>query len=211
MALSGAIEERAAIPNTLFLNGFTPGPPGIGYAVDSIAGTVIAIDLDNGVSEVVLADERLTKISDEPMQPGANGIKAGEDGLFITNTDRALVLKAQLDGSGSPTGGLETLAEHVRGDDLAIAVNGDLFITNHIHNTLTRLSTDGMRVAVAGPQQGMAGCTACVFGVVSDEVESLFVTTTGGIVMPLDGVVREAKLVRLDVGVAGHPISFLGA
>ena len=210
VTLTGEVEDRGAIPNSLFLNGFTPGPPGIGYAVDSINGTVIAIELQGGASEVVLADERLTKVSDEPMMPGANGIKAGADGLFITNTDRALVLKAPLDRFGSPSGLLETIAEHLRGDDLAVADDGDLFITNHVHNTLIRLSPGGERVAVAGPQQGMAGCTACVFGTGTSDRESLFVTTTGGIVMPLDGVVQEAKLVRLELEVTGRPLNFLG-
>ncbi|MHA7652849.1 SMP-30/gluconolactonase/LRE family protein [Mycobacterium sp. ML4] len=209
VTLVGEVVQRAAIPDTLFLNGFTPGPHGIGYAVDSIAGTVIAIDLDSGASQAVVADERLTKISDEPMLPGANGIKAGDRALYITNTDRALVLQAPLDDSGSPVGTIDTVAEHLRGDDLAVADNGDLFIANHIHNTVIRLKPDGKRVAVAGPDQGMAGSTACVFGTASDESESLFVTTTGGIVMPLNGVVQEAKLVRLDVGVTGRPLTFL--
>ncbi len=204
----GDVQDGGPIPDTLFLNGFTPGPQGIGYAVDSILGVVIAIELDNGASHVVVSDERLRKISSEPMLPGANGIKAGDDGLYITNTDRALVLRAPVDAAGVPLGSIDVIAEHLRGDDVAVASNGDLFITNHIHNTVIRLAPDGRRVAVAGPEQGMAGSTACVFGTGSDDRTSLFVTTTGGIVMPLDGVVQEAKLVRLDVGVTGRPIGF---
>ena len=174
--------------------------------MDSIVGVVIAIDLRTGASHVVVEHETLTKISDEPMLPGANGIKFGTDGLYITNTDRALVLKANLDASGVPTGVVDVVAESLRGDDLAVADNGDLFITNHIHNTVVRLTPDGQRFAVGGPEQGMAGSTACVFGTAPGSTTSLFVTTTGGIVMPLDGVVQEAKLVRLDVGVAGRPL-----
>lgn len=208
VGLSGEVADRGPIPDTMFLNGFTPGPSGIGYAVDSITGTVIAIELASAASQVVLSDERLQKISPDPMFPGANGIKAGDGALHITNTDRALVLKAPLDGAGWPVGTLETIAEHLRGDDLAVAHDETLFITNHIHNTLTRLSPDGHRVAIAGPQQGMAGCTAAVFGTGADST-SLFVTTTGGIIMPLDGVVQEAKLVRLDVAASGRPIEFL--
>ena len=206
---AGEVADRAAIPDSLFLNGFTPGPSGTGYAVDSILGVVIAIDLDTGASKVVLSDERLQKISAEPMLPGANGIKAAGAALYITNTDRALILQAPLDAAGTPVGTLDTVAEHLRGDDLAIGSDGDLFITNHIHNTLIRLNpATGVRVAIAGPDQGMAGSTACTFGTAEDERHSLYVTTTGGIVMPLDGIVQPAKLVRLEVGVTGAPVTF---
>jgi sugar lactone lactonase YvrE len=208
ITLEGAVVDCGAIPDTLFLNGFTPGVAGTGYAVDSIAGVVIAIELDTGASRVVVRDDRLGKISAEPMLPGANGIKATDDALYITNTDRALVVKAPLDATGIPVGTLETVAENLRGDDLAVGSDGDLFITNHIHNTLIRLKPDGTRLAVAGPAEGMAGSTACVFGTAPNDRTSLFVTTTGGIVMPLEGVVQEAKLVRLDVGTTGRPITF---
>lgn len=208
VSLDGAFVDRGAIDGSLFLNGFTPGRAGRGYAVDSLVGMVAEITLANGASEVVLEDERLTKISADPMLPGANGIKAGRDALYITNTDRALVLRAGLRTDGSLDGTLETIAEELRGDDLAIGEAGDLYITNHIHNTLIRLGADGRRVAIAGPDQWMAGSTACVFGTTPETRTSLFMTTTGGIVMPLDGVVREARLVRLEVGAAGRPLAF---
>lgn len=206
VSVSGEATDCGAVPGSLFLNGFTPGPPGTGYAVDSIVGVVYAIDLDSGDSTVVVSDERLQKISAEPMLPGANGIKATPQELYITNTDRALVLRAALDGRGTPTGEVVTLAEHLRGDDLAVASDGDLFITNHIHNTLIRFDPrTGTRTAIAGPEQGMAGSTACVFGTDPDEQTSLFVTTTGGIVMPPEGVVQPAKLVRLETNATVCP------
>ncbi len=203
------LADLGPIPGTLFLNGFTPGPAGTGYAVDSIVGAVYAIELATGASHVVLRDDLLTKVSAEPMLPGANGIKRFGNALYITNTDRALVLRAALDPTGTPTGKVDVVADHLRGDDLAVAEDGVLFITNHIHNTLIRWDPrSGERVAVAGPDQGMAGSTACVFGRDQRHRSSLFVTTTGGIVMPMDGIVAEAKLVRLDVGVSGAPVTF---
>lgn len=204
----GRVEERLAVPDSLFLNGFTPGRSGKAYTVDSIRGVVIEIDLNTATSRVVLRDERLTKCSEEPMLPGANGIKAGDDVLWITNTDRALVLRVEL-GEDGPTGRIDTFAERLRGDDLAVGAAGELYITNHIHNTLIRLRPNGERVAIAGPDEGMVGCTACVFGGTPETANDLFVTTTGGIVMPLGGVVREAKLVRLGVSVPGRPVAFL--
>jgi hypothetical protein len=200
---SGRVSERLTIPDTLFLNGFTPGLNGKAYAVDSILGAIFEIDLAHWTSRVVAEDERLSKISDEPMLPGANGIKLGDGALFITNTDRATVLKASLSDAG--VAALEVIAEGLRGDDLAIDDQGRLYITNHIHNTLIRVNPDGSeRVAIAGPDQGMPGCTACAFH--PDDPGALYVTTTGGMVMPLTGIVQEAKLVRLEVGAVGRPL-----
>jgi hypothetical protein len=203
----GHIEEKVTVADTLFLNGFTPVSARRAYTVDSFKGQIIEIDVEHWTSRVALTDERLGKISDEPMLPGANGIKAGDGCLYITNTDRALVLRADLTDSGDVTA-LNVVAEALRGDDLAIDDAGLLYITNHIHNTLTRLSPDGSsRVAMAGPDQGMPGCTACAFH--PSEPGALYVTTTGGLIMPLNGVPQEAKLVRLDVGASGRPLARL--
>jgi hypothetical protein len=50
----------------------------------------------------------------------------------------------------------------------------------------------------------MPGSTACVFH--RDDPGALYVTTTGGLIMPLNGVPQEAKLMRLEVGAAGRPL-----
>ncbi len=207
VAGDGGVDERLAVPDTLFLNGFTSFSAHRAYTVDSLKGQIIEIDVARWTSRVVIADARLGKISDEPMLPGANGIKAGDGCLYVTNTDRALVLRADLAESGDVTG-LTVIAEALRGDDLAVDDAGRLYITNHILNTLTRLNPDGSdRVAIAGPDQGMAGCTACAFH--PADPGALYVTTTGGLIMPLNGVPQEAKLVRLDVGVNGRPLAQL--
>jgi hypothetical protein len=208
VGLDGSVQERLTLPDTVFLNGFTPGHAGRAYAVDSVRGEVIALDLERFTARVALADERLAKCSELPMVPGANGLKADDTSLWITNTDRATVLRADLGGDGS-VGPLRVVAEHLRGDDLALDVDGAAYITTHIENALVRLAPDGARHVLAGPEQGMAGCTSCAFGTAPDERASLFVLTTGGVVQPYQGVPQEAKLVRVDVGVRGRPVAFL--
>ena len=200
----GQVRHHLDVPDTLFLNGFTPGRPGLAYAVDSFRGTVVEIDLAAATSRVVLRHELLGKISDEPMLPGVNGVKLGDGAAWLTNTDRALVLRAGLGDDGFD-GSLDVVAEHLRGDDIALDTDGDLYVTTHIHNTLVRLGADGGRVALAGPDQAMYGSTACAFGAGPDR-RALFVTTTGGIVLPVDDVPRPAVLVRLAVDRAGRLI-----
>jgi sugar lactone lactonase YvrE len=153
----------------------------------------------------VLRHDLLGKISADPMMPGVNGIALGDDAMWLTNTDRAVVLRAGL-GADGPDGSVDVAAEHLRGDDIALDEDGSVYVTTHIHNTLVRLDPDGQRVALAGPEQGMHGATACAFGVGAEDT-ALFVTTTGGILMPVDDVPREAKLVRLDVARRGRPLT----
>ncbi len=201
----GTVCERLVIPGTLFLNGFTPWHCARTLTVDSLVGALIEIDLAANTSRVILQHELLTKISDEPMLPGANGIKLGGDAIYITNTDRALVLRLTI-GSDGIIGEPQILAADLRCDDLAIDTDGALYLSNHIHNTLTRLAPDGARIAIAGPEQGMAGSTACVFGTAIGDPTGLYVTTTGGVIMPFEGVSQEAKLVRLETGRSGVPL-----
>jgi sugar lactone lactonase YvrE len=194
VGLDGQLSEWVSVPDARFLNGFTLANPGTGYAVDSMLGQIVRIDLDPPGHEVVLAHELLAKTTSMPEMPAVNGVKRRDDELILTNTERALALRAPL-GANGPTGEVEVIAERLRGDDLAIGADGGIYVTTHIHNSLVRLGPDGGRVAIAGPDQGMAGSTACAFGALG----GLYVTTTGGIVMPLNGVTQPAKLVRLDV------------
>lgn len=208
VGLDGRVQERLTFPDNVFLNGFTPGHAGRAYAVDSVRGEVIAVDLERFTAQVALSDGLLTKCSAEPMVPGANGIKADDTSLWITNTDRAILLRAELGADGF-VGPLAVVAEHLRGDDLALDTAGNAYITTHIENALVRLRPDGERHVLAGPEQGMAGCTSCAFGTAPDELSSLFVLTTGGVIQPYRGVPQPAKLVRLDVGVRGRTVAFL--
>jgi hypothetical protein len=80
-------------------------------------------------------------------------------------------------------------------------------VATHVHNQLQWLSPDGTRTVLAGADDGMHGSTAAAFGRRDEDPRALYVTTTGGIVMPVDGQVREAKLVRLELGVEGAPLT----
>ena len=69
-----------------------------------------------------------------------------------------------------------------------------------------RLDAAGTRTTVAGPKQGAVGTTACAFGRAPGDENVLYVTTDSGLVAPYEGVVQEAKLLRLEVGELGWPL-----
>jgi hemoglobin len=204
--LNGAIKESFEVPGALFLNGSTPYRHGDLLAVDSIHGQVLVIDPRQRSSHVWLAHESLTKTSDNPMMPGVNGIKVFRDHVYLTSTERALVLRVAVNAD-STAGDVDVLAQQCLADDLALDVEGNLYLTTHVNNTLERLSPTGERAVLAGPAEGLHGAMAVAFGRTAHDLHTVYVTTTGGIVAPVDEHVRAAKLVAVDVGVEGAALT----
>jgi hypothetical protein len=50
----------------------------------------------------------------------------------------------------------------------------------------------------------MAGATACAFGRGPGDEKALYVSTDGGFIVPHNGVVQDAKLVRLELEEPGY-------
>jgi sugar lactone lactonase YvrE len=195
-------ERWLDIPDALFLNGITPGPGDSMLVVDSILGRVFRVATDRPNLSVWLQDERLTPAPGVTGLPGVNGIKRFQGAYTLTNTTRAILLRASVGADGA-AGPLALAAEHLRGDDFAFGAGGEMFVATHMHNTLVRLLPDGTRSTIAGPDEGMVSATACAFGRGAGDRNALYVTTTGGVAAPYQGALQKAKLVRLEVGVGG--------
>jgi hypothetical protein len=206
----GYVREVARVSNALFFNGATLFFPGELLVAEAILGRIYHIDLTTGASRVWFSHELLAKITAEVMLPGVNGIKMFGRHVYVTNTDRALFLRIGFDERGAP-GPIEIVAERLRADDFAFARDGNAYLTTHIHNSLLQLAPDGPRVNVAGLADGMAGSTAITFGASAGMASSVYVTTTGGVLSPVDVVVQPAKLIRVDVGTTGLPITDIQA
>lgn len=202
VADDGRAEKIVDVPEALFLNGSTPFRSQSLLVVDSILGRVFEIGTQTRTCRTWLDDDLLRKITPEPMMPGVNGVKTFGRHVYFSSTERALLLRTAVDADGRP-GPLEIVAERFVGDDFAFDVDGNLYVTTHVYNQVQKLGVDGTRTVVAGPEEGMNGSTAIAFGRSAADERSVYVTTTGGILAPIDGRVREAKLVRLDVGVRG--------
>lgn len=129
----------------------------------------------------------LTKITDFPLMPGGNGLRIFERSVYVSNTDRAILVRIPIEPDGKP-GEIETVAEHLRADDFVFDTKGFAYLTTHVENTLVRLAPDGKRLALAGPEHGMPGCTAARFGRTPETERKLFVTATGGLIAPYLGV-----------------------
>jgi hypothetical protein len=89
------------------------------------------------------------------------------------------------------------------GDDFAPSASGSFYIATHVAQTVVRIDAAGNRTTIAGPKEGAVGATACAFGRAPDDQNALYVTTNGGLIVPFEGRIQDAKLLRLDVGEGG--------
>jgi len=192
------------IPDARFMNGCTPHPDGRTLLVcESVTGRILAIDQKEKRWGVWLEDDRLRPKG--PKMPAANGIKLRDGWAWISITDHDLILRSKIAADGS-AGPIEVAAEKLHADDFAFAASGAAYIATHAAQTVVRLHADGSRETIAGPNEGAVGCTACAFGRGAEDSQSLYVTTTGGLIYPYRGTIQDAKLLRLNVGESGRPL-----
>ena len=208
------------IDSALFLNGLCvlSYEHGTLLSVDSMLGQIFKINIHTKQVELWYENDLLKKRSHDLLMPGINGIRrCSVDGsLYLTNTDRAIVLRLAIDPFNyQPKGHLETIARNIVCDDFTIDRTGAIYATTHIYNSLVRLTPvqDGeyLREDLATLADGLAGATSCVFGRTYRDRTSLYITTTGGI-LPSPQTAKSSsgstsmtpstgKLLRLDIGV----------
>jgi hypothetical protein len=164
-------------------------------AVDSGLGHLVAIDPVARTSAVWLAHELLATLARDTPLPGANGIAVHDGWVYITNSERALLLRCP--ASHDPAGELEVVAEQVGADDFAIDPSGRIYLATNVRHTVLRLDPDGYREDIAGLEQGVAGATSAALD--PRDPTALYVTSTGGMLNPPAGGVQPGRLVRLTL------------
>lgn len=143
---------------------------------DSARGHVVAVDPDSGTSSPWLTHELLSRSKATSPQPGVNGLAVHGGWLYLTNTDRALLLRCPLDRA-DPAARLEVVAERLVADGLDVAPDGQIYLAAQAHDSVLRLDTYGYREDIAGRAQGLAGPTAVA--VDPHDPTALYATTTG--------------------------------
>ena len=201
---NGQAELWTSIADAVFLNGVTLHPDGKRLlAAESATGRILAIDMQTQSAATWAEDDRLKPVGEGV--PGANGVKFAGGWLHVSVTGSNLLLRAPLGRDGA-CGHLETWASDLRADDFCFGVDGAAYIATHPANSILRLGADGIRTTLAGPDLGAVGSTAAAFGRAPGDALALYVTTTGGLWSPYQGAPQPAKLLRLEVGVAGKPL-----
>jgi hypothetical protein len=204
----GICEKVSAIerlPEASFLNGLTVlnHREGTVLMSDSVRGLVWRLDIWTGKYEVVLEDVSMKPAEGMLLVLGINGIRIRDDYLYYINALKGLFCRVRIDKStGKASGQYEILETDLTGDDFTFAENGDAFITENGGNSLIRVGIDGSRSLVAGGLNStvVAGATSAAFGRTWLDRGLVYVTTSGGQVVPVNGTYTEGgKVVAVVV------------
>lgn len=147
-----------------------------------------------------------------PDQPGVNGLKfaAQSNHIYYTSTAKELFMRVRIDPETlDPAGEPELVATGMMGDDLWIdEASGHAYVATHRQNTIDRVSlTPGPdnsgRTRVAGDPftEELIGPTSGGWGRKDGEHGKVayFLTDGGNKTPPPDGIVRPAKVLRLQL------------
>jgi putative intracellular protease/amidase/sugar lactone lactonase YvrE len=197
---AGSIETLVVLPDAMFLNGMTHLMGDRYLVADSYKGAIWEVDTKAKSARIWLQDPLLNRSDVNNPFPAVNGIKAYQNAVFTSNTQRQLLIRIPLmDGApGQP----EVFLSNVNLDDFAFDADGNLYGTTHVYNSVIRISPAKEIATIATAAEGVAGSTALAFGR-GDDLTSIYVTTNGGMSLPLPTGVAPAKVVRLEVGIPG--------
>lgn len=206
---AGSIETLVVLPDAMFLNGIThlmgdslrDGKAERYLVADSYKGAIWEIDAKAKSARIWLQHPLLKRSDVNNPFPAVNGLKIYQNALFASNTQRQLLMRIPLMDGGAP-GEPEVFLSNVNLDDFAFDADGNLYGTTHIYNTVIRISPAKEITTIATAAEGVTGSTALAFGQ-NDDSTNIYVTTNGGMSLPLPTGVAPAKVVRLAVGIPG--------
>lgn len=182
-----------------FLNGITLLNDRTLLMADSDKGVIWKYDLKKGKTELWLEDALLESPLplDAEMRIGANGVKIFNNSLYVTNTQKQLIVQVPITKKGE-AGEPKEFANEILGDDFTIDSEGNFYVATHPYNAVVRITPDGEKTIIANELEGVTGCTATVLRR-GDRANELFVVTNGGIVLAPKGGVRGARVVNLNL------------
>jgi hypothetical protein len=199
------------------LNGSCLIAPTVMIIADSIAGLFWRVDLSTEGSKptarVWLKHDSMAFNPNsplKPLQPGLNGVRyaSRSNTLYYTTTAQKLFMRVRIDPvTHEPAAAPELVAEGRMFDDFCIDEDaGVAYLTTHRENTIDRISLEpsenSVRHSMAGdpfteqligPSSGAWGRGTGEYGRVA------YFTTDGGTTSPPpDGIVRTAKVLRVE-------------
>lgn len=148
----------AALPAGGFPNGLALDARGnYLYAVDSVPGSVWRIPVDGGAARVWASGRPLALVS----LLGANGIKVHHGAVWVTNTDRATLLRIPVTSKGA-AGRPQVVASGLTGvDDFAFTGRGDTVLAAlNVPNEVALVRVNGTHTIVLTGDDGLQNPTA---------------------------------------------------
>lgn len=141
---------------------------------------------------------------DGEWDPALNGLQMFDNWLYLSNSSTKQLLRMPI-SNGRPGGPPEIVRDNIALDDFAFDMDGVLYSATHPNDVILKLTPAGELTRAAGPAEGVRGCTACQFSPKSGDETGLYVIADGGLFNPLSGGLQNARVVRLETGIAGIP------
>ncbi|MEH2326281.1 MAG: gluconolactonase [Nostoc sp.] len=206
VANDGTVETLLTLPDAIFLNGITQLSDTQYLTADSYRGAIWLIDIAQRRGSIWLEHPMLARSSSESVTPAANGLKRFGDFLYVSNTEKMLLLRIPVDTTDKP-GEPEIFVEQTNIDDFAFDVEGNLYGATHIYNSVIRIAPDRSTTIIAQAESGVIGSTAVAFGQGKGDRTAIYVVNNGGMFLPPPTGVVPANVVRFEVGKAGYPLA----
>ena len=183
--------------NARFLNGMASLDENTTLICDSLTGSILQYHRQQNTADTWLQHDLLAKANAATDMPAANGIKIAQNAVYVSNTDKQLFLRIPL--IGNKPGEPEILLENRIIDDFAFDADNSCYATTHIHNSVIKISPQILVTTIAGEADGLAGSTAVAFGTTQADNYCIYVTTNGGMTLPPDGGIQNARIVKIPV------------
>jgi sugar lactone lactonase YvrE len=192
---SGNIEPAIQLDDAYFLNGITPFTKNTFLICDSYKGAIWKFDAASNTSSVWLQDDLLSRVDTSHQFPAANGIKIHKGKVYVSNTDKQLLITIPLidNNPGKPS----VFMNQVNLDDFAFDENDNIYATTHVYNSVLKITPAKEVFIIAEEKEGVTGSTALAFGRTSADKNIIYVTTNGGISYPPVNGLENAKVVKL--------------
>ncbi len=155
----GNVSQVVQLPMDSAPNGIALLGPRI-FIADAIGGRIFRVNKDGSDLEVWSDDVLLKGIPGVPL-PSANGVQYHKGHLFVAVSATGLMVKINVFTREASVHAV--LSQGC--DDFAITLRGAIYCTTDLHQTVTRISRDGLEeTVVLEASDGLDGPTAAVFG-----------------------------------------------
>ncbi|MBL0923331.1 MAG: hypothetical protein IBJ12_02555 [Sphingomonadaceae bacterium] len=165
----------STLPDVAQPNGITSDGHGGLILGDNFAG-LWHVDIASGKARRWLEHPLLTR-TEGGVIPAANGVQRLKNAIYVSNSDRGLLLRIPMDPTGK-AGRPAIVGQNAPGDDFALANDGTAYVTTHPHNTVLKVQKGGKVSTFAGTAEGMYGPTAATIQK-ADGKSWLYVATDG--------------------------------
>ena len=178
------------IPQGQQLNGMTllSSSQGLVLIADAVAGNVLKLNVNTGAYSVAISDPSMVPPPGSVL--GIDGIKVHGNSLYFTNAGAETFNSIPISlTTGAATGAVKQISADLPCDDFSFDVEGDVYVAQGPADTVSFLTQTGFHKVIAGSNSSttFAGATSTEFGRTANDNLTLYVSTNGGILKPVNG------------------------